>query len=153
MLKEKLKNYHIILASGSPRRHHFFKELDVDFTIDVREIEEVYPSHLKTSEITDYLAQLKASVFKDISEKDIIITSDTIVWKDHEAIGKPKDFDDAVQMLQHLSGNMHEVYTSVCFTSKDFQITVNDGTKVWFNEFTLEEIKYYLKTLMEIANR
>ena len=146
MLKEKLKNYHIILASGSPRRHHFFKELDVDFTIDVREIEEVYPSHLKTSEITDYLAQLKASVFKDISEKDIIITSDTIVWKDHEAIGKPKDFDDAVQMLQHLSGNMHEVYTSVCFTSKDFQITVNDGTKVWFNEFTLEEIKYYLNT-------
>ncbi|MBW2937624.1 Maf family nucleotide pyrophosphatase [Aureisphaera sp. CAU 1614] len=146
MLKEKLKNYHIILASGSPRRHHFFKELDVDFTIDVREVEEVYPSHLKASEITDYLAQLKASVFKDISEKDIIITSDTIVWKDHEAIGKPKDFDDAVQMLQHLSGNMHEVYTSVCFTSKDFQITVNDCTKVWFNEFTLEEIKYYLNT-------
>ena len=146
MLKEKLRNYHIILASGSPRRHHFFKELDIDFTIDVREVEEVYPSHLKASEITDYLAQLKASVFKDISEKDIIITSDTIVWKDHEAIGKPKDFDDAVQMLQHLSGNMHEVYTSVCFTSKDFQITVNDGTKVWFNEFTLEEIKYYLNT-------
>lgn len=146
MLKEKLKNYHIILASGSPRRHHFFKELDIDFTIDVREVEEVYPSHLKTSEITDYLAQLKASVFKDISEKDIIITSDTIVWKDDEAIGKPKDFNDAVKMLQHLSGKMHEVYTSVCFTSKDFQITVNDCTKVWFNEFTLEEIKYYLNT-------
>ena len=146
MLKEKLRNYHIILASGSPRRHHFFKELDIDFTIDVREVEEVYPSHLKASEITDYLAQLKASVFKDISEKDIIITSDTIVWKDDEAIGKPKDFDDALQMLQSLSGNMHEVYTSVCFTSKDFQITVNDGTKVWFNEFTLEEIKYYLNT-------
>ena len=146
MLKEKLRNYHIILASGSPRRHHFFKELDIDFTIDVREVEEVYPSHLKASEITDYLAQLKASVFKDISEKDIIITSDTIVWKDDEAIGKHKDFDDALQMLQSLSGNMHEVYTSVCFTSKDFQITVNDGTKVWFNEFTLEEIKYYLNT-------
>ena len=53
MLKEKLKKYHIILASGSPRRHHFFKELDIDFTIDVREIEEVYPPHLKASEITD----------------------------------------------------------------------------------------------------
>ena len=146
MLKEKLKKYHIILASGSPRRHHFFKELDIDFTIDVREIEEVYPPHLKASEITDYLARLKASVFTNVLENDIVITSDTIVWKDHEAIGKPKDFDDAVQMLQHLSGNMHEVYTSVCFTSKDFQITVNDGTKVWFNEFTLEEIKYYLNT-------
>ncbi len=146
MLKEKLKNYQIILASGSPRRHHFFKELDVDFTIDVREVEEVYPPHLKASEITDYLAQLKASVFKDISENEILITSDTIVWKDNQAIGKPKDFDDAVLMLQNLSGNMHEVYTSVCFTSKDFQITVNDCTKVWFNELTLEEIIYYLNT-------
>lgn len=146
MLKEKLKNYQIILASGSPRRHHFFKELDVDFTIDVREVEEVYPPHLKASEITDYLAQLKASVFTDISENEILITSDTIVWKDNQAIGKPKDFDDAVLMLQNLSGNKHDVYTSVCFTSKDFQITVNDCTKVWFNELTLEEITYYLNT-------
>jgi septum formation protein len=146
MLRKKLKKYQIILASASPRRHHFFKELDVDFSIDVREVEEVYPLHLKASEITDYLAQLKASVFKDISEKEILITSDTIVWKNNLAIGKPKDFDDAVKMLQNLSGEMHEVYTSVCFTSNEFQITVNDCTKVWFNELTLEEITYYLNT-------
>lgn len=146
MLREKLKKYQVILASGSPRRHHFFKALDVDFKIDVHEVEEVYPDHLKASEITDYLAQLKASDFTSISDKEIVITSDTIVWKDQAAIGKPKNFEDAFAMLQNLSGEMHEVFTSVCFTSEKFQITVNDCTKVWFKELTKDEIVYYLNT-------
>lgn len=144
MLKETLKNYTVILASGSPRRHHFFKELDIDFTINVKEVEEVFPDHLTRTEITDYLAQLKASVFTELKENDILVTSDTIVWKDNKAIGKPKDRDDAIGMLQNLSGSMHEVFTSVCFTSKNFQKTVHDTTKVWFKELSLKEIEYYL---------
>ncbi|MBK5214187.1 MAG: septum formation protein Maf [Flavobacteriaceae bacterium] len=146
MLKEKLKNHNIILASGSPRRQAFFKELDLDFTIQIKEVEELYSSNLKHSEITDYLSQLKASVFVDLKQNDILITSDTIVWKDEKAIGKPKDFEEAKQMLRDLSGKMHEVITSVCFTSKEFQKTVNDVTKVWFKTLSEEEIDYYLKT-------
>ncbi len=145
MLREKLKKHNIILASGSPRRQAFFKELDLGFTIQVKEVEEVYSYKLKRSEITDYLSQLKASVFTDLSEKDILITSDTIVWKDGEALGKPKDLEEAKQMLRELSGQMHEVITSVCFTSKNFQKTVNDVTKVWFKKLSEEEIEYYLK--------
>jgi septum formation protein len=145
MLKEKLKNYNIILASGSPRRQEFFRLLDVDFTIDVREVEEVYSAEtLKKSEITDYLAQLKASVFKDLSEKDILITSDTIVWKDGAAMNKPIDKEDAKSMLKDLSGETHEVFTSVSFTSKHFQKTINDSTKVWFKTLSDEEIEYYI---------
>ena len=145
MLREKLKNHNIILASASPRRQAFFKELDLDFTIQVKEIDEVYSSELKHSKITDYLSQLKASVFENLKENDILITSDTIVWKDEKALAKPKDFQDAKMMLQNLSGQMHEVITSVCFTSKEFQITVNDVTKVWFKNLLEEEIDYYLK--------
>lgn len=145
MLREKLKNYNIILASGSPRRQAFFKELDLDFTIQVKEVVEVYSSELKHSEITDYLSKLKASVFINLEENDILITSDTIVWKDDKALGKPKDFEEAKQMLQDISGQMHEVITSVCFTSKKFQTTVNDVTKVWFKILSEEEIDYYLK--------
>lgn len=145
MLKEKLKNYNIILASGSPRRQEFFRLLDLDFTTDVREVEEIYSAKtMKTSAITNYLAQLKASVFEDLSEKDVLITSDTIVWKDGKAIGKPMDKEDARTMLQNLSGEMHEVYTSVCFTSKYFQKTVSDTTKVWFKKLSEEEINYYI---------
>ena len=146
MLREKLKNYNIILASSSPRRQNFFKELDVDFTIDVREIEEVYPPNLVGSEITDFLSQLKATPFTELTDRDILVTSDTIVWKDNQAIGKPSDYEDAKSMLQNLSGAMHEVITSVSFTSKHFQLTVNDTTKVWIKALSEDEIKYYLDT-------
>jgi len=144
MLAKKLKNYNIILASGSPRRHHFFKEMGIDFTIDIREIEENYPDHLRGVEITDYLSKLKASAFTDLSENDILITSDTIVWHQGKAVEKPKDTGDAFRMLQSFSGRMHKVFTSVTFTGKNFQKTIHDTTKVWFNALTDEEINYYL---------
>ena len=145
MLNAKLKDYNIILASGSPRRQNFFRELDIDFTIDVREVEEVYPAQrLKASEITDYLAKLKASAFDSLSEADILITSDTIVWKDGIAIGKPVDREDAKAMLKNLSGEMHQVITSVCFTGKNFQELIHETTNVWFKELSEEEIDYYL---------
>ena len=146
MLREKLKNHRVILASGSPRRQHFFKELDLDFVSDVREVNEVYPPHLKEAEITDYLAQLKASVFQNLENHDILVTSDTIVWKDDRAIGKPTDREDAIKMLSNLSGSMHEVYTSVCFTTSKDQVTVNDHTKVWFRDLSMEEIEHYVDT-------
>ncbi|KXO00272.1 septum formation inhibitor Maf [Aequorivita aquimaris] len=145
MLREKLKNHNIILASGSPRRQAFFKGLNLDFTIQVKAVDETYPNNLTRSEITDYLSQLKASVFLDLDENDILITSDTIVWKDEKALGKPKDFGEAKEMLQNLSGQMHEVITSVCFTSKEFQKTVNDVTKVWFKKLSDEEIDFYIE--------
>ena len=94
MLSEKLKNYNIILASGSPRRQRFFKEMDIDFTIQLKEIEEIYPDTLRGLEITDYLSKLKAAAFQNISENDLIITSDTIVWQNGEAVEKPKDKKD-----------------------------------------------------------
>jgi nucleoside triphosphate pyrophosphatase len=146
MLKDQLKNYQIILASGSPRRQNFFRELDIEFTIEVKEVDEIFPPQLKGADITDYLAKLKATAFGNIDENSIVITSDTIVWKDGKAIGKPLDRSDAIAMLQNLSGAMHEVFTSVCFTSKEFQITVDDCTKVWFKPLTLTEIEYYLDT-------
>ncbi len=145
MLREKLKNYNIILASGSPRRQAFFKKLDLDFTIQVKEVEEIYSEELNRSNITDYLSRLKASVFKDLNKNDVLITSDTIVWLNGKALEKPKDFEEAKQMLQNLSGQMHEVITSVCFTSKEFQKTVNDLTKVWFKKLSEEEIDFYIE--------
>jgi septum formation protein len=119
MLKEILKNYKIILASGSPRRQQFFKDLDLDFEIKLKEIEEIYPDHLEAQEITNYLALLKANAFEgEINENEILVTSDTIVWHHNIALGKPKDYDDAFKMLKMLSNETHEVITSVCFKTK-----------------------------------
>ncbi len=145
MLRERLKNHKVILASGSPRRQDFFKELDLDFKIQVKAIDETYPSHLTHSQITDYISQQKAAAFNNLQQNEILITSDTIVWLNEAALEKPKNTEHAKEMLRKLSGQMHEVITSVCFTTPGFQKTVNDVTKVWFKTLSDSEIDYYIK--------
>lgn len=145
MLKDKLKNKHLILASGSPRRQHFLQELDLNFEIRLKEVDEVYPNHLKGKEITDYLAKLKAAPFKnELKKEDILITADTIVWLNNKAIGKPKNTEDAILMLQELSGKTHEVISSICISTTDDQITINDSTLVTFKSLSNEEIEFYI---------
>lgn len=145
MLFNKLKNYTVILASGSPRRQAFFTDLDINFTIKIKEVEENYPPHLKAEEITDFLADLKSKPFdKELTKNDLLITSDTIVWFKNEALGKPKNYEDAFSMLRRMSGNTHKVITSVSIKSKHFQKIINDTTIVEFNELLDEEINYYL---------
>lgn len=147
MLSQKLKDHHIILASGSPRRQVFFKEMDLPFEIRLKPIIEDYPNRLKHFEISDYLAQLKALPFKnELKPKEILITSDTIVWHQNKALGKPGNETDAFKMIKSLSHSTHEVITSVCFTTSDFQKTVFDVTKVSFKVFSDEEIWYYIRT-------
>jgi septum formation protein len=145
MLREKLKEYNVILASKSPRRQQFFKDLDIDFTIQLKEVEEIYPPELKGIEITDFLADLKSQVFTGLSEKDLLITSDTIVWLDDIALGKPKDAEDAFNMLRSLSGRKHKVITSISIKSKSYQKIINDVTTVSFKELSDDEINYYIK--------
>lgn len=146
MLKEFLKNKEIILASGSPRRQRFFRELEIPFTIDVRPVKEVFPPSLKDEEITDFLAQLKAEAFqKELKEDQILITSDTIVCNEGEAMGKPANADEAFAMISSLSGKTHEVITSVCFTTSKRQYTVNEKTRVTFKDLTPDEITYYIQ--------
>jgi len=146
MLREKLQHKRIILASGSPRRQQFLRELDIDFTIQIKEVEEVYPNHLQASEITIFLAELKANAFDLLEENEILITSDTIVWHENKALGKPKDAQDAFDMLQSLSGKTHEVITSVCFKTKTSLETISETTKVTFNSLSDEAIRYYIAT-------
>ena len=146
MLKNKLEKYSLILASGSPRRQQFFKDLDLDFEIRLKEIEEVYPLELKAEEITNYLAELKASAFEgELKPHEILITSDTIVWHNEKALGKPKDKEEAFTILKSLSNTTHEVITSVCFKTTEKTEVVNEMTKVTFNELSDEAIRYYLE--------
>lgn len=147
MLNEKLKKHRIILASGSPRRQEFFKNLGLDFEIQLKPVKEEYPPRLTHFEISNYLAQLKALPFKkQLLSNDILITSDTIVWNNDTALGKPCDADEAFRILKSLSNQTHEVITSVCFTTTNFEKTLYDITKVTFKELSDEEILFYIKT-------
>ena len=145
MLREKLKKYNVILASKSPRRQQFFKDLDIDFTVQLKEVDEIYPKELIGSEITDFLADLKSKSFTDLNENELLITSDTIVWLDNKAFGKPKNEAEAYIMLRELSGEKHEVITSISIKNKGFQKIINDTTLVYFKELSNDEINYYIK--------
>ena len=146
MLATKLQKYKLILASGSPRRQQFFKDLDLDFEIRLKEIEEIFPPELKAEEITNYLAELKASAFEgELNNNEILITSDTIVWHQDKALGKPKDAQDAFEILKSLSNATHEVITSVCFKTITKTTVLYEVTKVTFNELSDEAIRYYIE--------
>jgi len=146
MLKKKLSNYKIILASGSPRRQQFLKDLDLDFEIRLKEIEEIYPTELQAEEITNFLVLLKASAFEgQLQLNDLLITSDTIVWHNNKAVGKPKDHQDAFEILKSLSNTTHQVITSVCFKTNSTSDVITEVTKVTFNALSDEVILYYLE--------
>ncbi|HEY6141816.1 MAG TPA: Maf-like protein [Flavobacterium sp.] len=146
MLKNKLQKYKLILASGSPRRQQFFKDLDLDFEIRLKEIEEIFPPELKREEITNFLAELKANAFEgELENNEILITSDTIVWHNNKALGKPKDAEDAFNILKSLSNATHEVITSVCFKTNEKATVIYEVTKVTFSMLSDESIRYYLE--------
>ena len=139
------KKYKIVLASGSPRRQQFFKDFDLEFEVRLKEVDEIYPDHLKAEEITNFLAELKAKAFDgELAQNEVLVTSDTLVWLNGKALGKPKDYDDAFQILKSLSNDTHEVITSVCFTTTEKSETIFDVTKVTFSELSDDAIRYYL---------
>lgn len=142
---EKLNSKQLILASSSPRRQSFLKELGLNFKIEIKEVEETYPKLLKKEAITNYLALKKAHAFTNLSEDDILITADTIVWFKHKALGKPANLEEANVMLKKLSNHKHLVITSVCLKNSKKEKVFSCTTKVYFDKLNDEIIDYYLK--------
>lgn len=135
----------IVLASKSPRRQQLLKDLGLNFSVVLIEVDEVYPSNLKKQEVALYLSKLKADAFlPDLKENQLVITSDTIVCLNDKIIGKPKDRDDAFNMLSDLSGKMHEVVTAVTLTSAEKQVSFYVTTQVYFKTLSNFEIDYYI---------
>lgn len=145
-LNEKYKKTTLVLASSSPRRKELLAGLDLPFVIETKEVEEVYPIHLQRNEITEYLAQLKSEAFTDLATDTLVITADTIVWQHNKAVMKPKNREEAIEMLSNLSNTSHEVYTSICLKSKNKTRVFSDLTKVYFEKLSLDEMEYYIDT-------
>ncbi len=120
--------------------------MGIPFEVRLKPVNEVYPDHLKGAEISDYLAALKAGAFEgDLGEKEILITSDTVVWHKEESLAKPADADEAFQMIRRLANDSHEVITSVCFTTPRLQKVVHETTMVRFSELSEAEINHYIE--------
>lgn len=144
MLQEKLAHLDIILASGSPRRKALLEELLLRFKVEVMPVDEAFPNSLQKEEITNFLVKLKADAFRQLKSNEIIITGDTIVWHKNQALNKPQNKAEAMQMLQSLSGNTHQVISSIALTSNQKQMIKSDEVDVTFRKLASEEIEFYV---------
>jgi septum formation protein len=135
----------INLASKSPRRQELLKLMDIDFRVVLKEVDESYPDGLTPAEIALYIAQQKAEAFDEDVTDEVILTADTIVAIDGLILGKPESSEHAVEMLQRLSGRMHEVYTGVCLLHKHQYNKFYDRSEVFFRKLTDYEIRSYVE--------
>ncbi|TAL72029.1 MAG: septum formation inhibitor Maf, partial [Bacteroidetes bacterium] len=124
MIIDNLNNFRIILASRSPRRQQLLRELGLRFEVIIKDFNESYPEGLDGEEIARYVASGKANTFKnEISDNEIVITADTIVWCNNKVLGKPLNSNDAIRILKEISGNTHEVITGVSILSSLKEVT------------------------------
>ncbi|MDO4190279.1 MAG: Maf family nucleotide pyrophosphatase [Bacteroidales bacterium] len=142
-----LDNYHIVLASNSPRRKALLTDLGIPFEVRiVKGLEESYPSTLQSEEIPQYLSRQKAEAYlATMADNDMIITADTVVVLGGLVLGKPANEHEAHQMLTSLSGRTHEVITGITITTKQRQHTFAVKTKVTFCTLSEEEINHYIQ--------
>ena len=143
---DNLKKHKVILASNSPRRKELLAGLGVDYEVrTLPDVDESYPDTLQGADIPLYIAKEKADAYVAMMQPgELMITADTIVWLDGKVLGKPRDREDALQMLRTMSGRTHEVFTGVCITTTDWQRSFTAQTEVRFATLSEEEIAYYV---------
>lgn len=136
----------IVLASGSPRRKELLSLLGFDFDVVPADINEEIDYTKPLQEEIEKLSYLKAyEVFKE-HKNSIVIGSDTIVAISNKVLGKPKTKEKAKEMLQELSGNVHQVITAVSIISPKKSETFSTISNVYFRELSKEEIENYSNT-------
>jgi len=142
---KNLANYHIVLASNSPRRRELLAGLGLQFEVSVvTGIDESYPETLPVEQIAEFIAEKKSKAYP-LASDELLITADTIVVAQDEVLGKPKDADDARRMLRMLSGRTHHVITGVCLATQTRRSRFSSVTEVTFSSLTDEEIEYYIR--------
>ncbi len=138
-------DFKYVLGSASPRRQQLLSELGMKFTVRTSQTDEIFPEGMMMEEIPVFLALKKAeSLFHTLADDELLITADTIVWLNGEVLGKPGDKPHAIDILQKLSGNTHQVVTGVCLCTRKFRKTFFSVTHVEFKILSEEEINYYI---------
>ena len=148
MMLENLKKYNIVLASKSPRRQELLKGVGLEFSVLTKDVDESYSSGMSVFDVAPFLSYKKAKAFdeSELPENYMVITADTVVIVGDKILGKPKDYDDACNMLRQISGKKHSVVTGVTVRTKEKVMTLSATSKVSFEVLDEEEIRYYVDT-------
>lgn len=139
------KSYSLILASKSPRRQELLKQMGLQFTVVLKDVDESFPDDLAVEQVPVFISEKKAAAFDEaIQANQIVITADTVVAVDDIILGKPDSPEQAREMLQLLSGREHKVITGVTLLSCNKTVSFHDITHVSFSELSEQEINYYI---------
>lgn len=145
-LFDNIREYRVILGSGSPRRKELLAMLDIDFEVrSAGDVDESYPADLPAEEVPLYLARKKSNAFlSGLRENELVITADTVVICDNNVLGKPGDSEEALRMLKMLSGRKHAVVTGITVATREIQISDTAITEVEFAPLSDETIREYI---------
>ncbi len=136
----------LILASTSPRRQFLMKEAGYVFRVVAPKSDERFPDFMPAEMVPRFIAEEKAKPFKVTLRDEWVITADTVVILRGQILNKPRNRQEAIQMLSELAGKTHKVITAVCILSAEKQDLFDDSTKVTFRKLTEKEIEYYVDT-------
>jgi len=120
------------------------KEAGFQFTVEKPEVDESFPDTLPVEQVARYLALKKAEYFRKDIIHQLVVTADTVVILENQILNKPESRDEAITMLEKLSGKTHRVMTGVCILSAEKEESFDDTTEVTFKQLTREEIEYYI---------
>ena len=135
----------LVLASKSPRRSEILKNAGIDFTVRVADADETIPDGTKPCDAVVFLAARKAMAVERVDD-ETVLGADTVVVLDDKILGKPKDREDAFNMIKMLSGRVHSVFTGVCAIGDGISLTFAEETKVEFYPLSDDEINEYIDT-------
>lgn len=140
-------NYPLILGSKSPRRQEILTKAGFQFSTEVKDTEESYPSTMPHTEVAAFLAEKKAKAFANEGQyaNTIILTADTTVLIDDELLEKPQNAEEAFQMLSKLSGRAHQVVSGFCVLFNGEFKKFSAETLVYFNPIEEAAIRDYVR--------
>lgn len=141
----------IILASQSPRRKDFLEKMGVKFEICPSQFEEIKPDNIAVEDTALYFACQKAEeVYSSTTGDRLVIGCDTTVVVDGKIYGKPKNDNDAYEMLKSYSNRKHLVISGLCVLvnrdGKKTNYTHNEITSVLVGDLSEDDIQKYIKT-------
>lgn len=139
----------IILASASPRRQQLLSQIGLEFSVSPSNVVEIMDQSMESHEVAISLAKQKCiDIAAKAKHDSLVIGADTIVVKDNKLLGKPKDEQDAFDMLKNLNGEWHEVITGVCLCrTRDMKTVCQfESTKVKIAKKPEEFLMAYIAT-------
>ena len=136
--------YRLILASKSPRRKALLESLGLDFEVESNEVDESFDESLDPNGVAEFLAKKKSYGFRELSNDELLISSDTTVILNGKVLGKPADKKEAIQMITSLSNNTHQVVSGVCLRTREKEVSFSVSTTVSFDSIESSEIEHYI---------